>query len=312
MGESDRYQEYRVKKPRFTLGQDGNALMWAFIINVVFFLVLLTVQAAYFFYQKTADLYYAQVVQWFQMPASITKFSERPWALFTYMFSDTSVLRLFSNMIWLWAFGSILQGIGGNKKILPIYLYGGFAGALFFILANNLIPALHSQVGFSGLLGANASVVAVAVATSMLAPGYRFFRMLNGGISIWVLTVIYLLIDYAGVSTDSAAFSLSHLGGGLAGFLFVVFLRRGKDGSVWMNNFYNWLMNLFNPYNKNKTDSVKEKVFYNTGKRDPYSKTSNVTQQRIDEILDKINQKGYNFLTDDEKNILKRASEEEL
>jgi hypothetical protein len=28
--------------------------------------------------------------------------------------------------------------------------------------------------------------------------------------------------------------------------------------------------------------------------------------------LDKINQKGYQFLTDDEKSILKKASEEDL
>jgi hypothetical protein len=32
----------------------------------------------------------------------------------------------------------------------------------------------------------------------------------------------------------------------------------------------------------------------------------------VDEILDKISQKGYNYLTEDEKNILRRASEEEL
>lgn len=58
MGESDRYQEFKgVKKQRFTLGQDGNALMWLFIMNVVFLLVLLTVQAAYFFYEKTEAQY---------------------------------------------------------------------------------------------------------------------------------------------------------------------------------------------------------------------------------------------------------------
>ena len=77
-----------------------------------------------------------------------------------------------------------------------------------------------------------------------------------------------------------------------------------------MNNSYTWFINLFNP-NKNKTrNSVKEKVFYNTGNRAPYNKTSNVTEQRINEILDKINQKGYDHLTKEEKDILKRASED--
>ena len=61
-----------------------------------------------------------------------------------------------------------------------------------------------------------------------------------------------------------------------------------------------------------KEKPIKEKVFYKTGNRPPYSKTANLTQQRVDEILDKINQKGYKTLTSEEKDILKRASEEEM
>ena len=310
MGESDRYQEFRIKKQRFTLGQDGNALMWLFIINVIFFLVLKLAEAAYFFYQKTPELYYAQVAQWFELPGTFSKLSERPWTIFTSMFSDTALLRILSNMIWLWAFGSILQGVAANKRVIPIYLYSGFIGAIFFLLANSLIPSLHQNAGLVGLSGANAAVVGVAVSTCMLVPDYRFFRMLGGGIPIWILLAVYLLVDFAGVATYNAAFSLSHLGGALAGCLFVILLRRGWDGSKWMNNLYNWFMNLFNPYKKSSAPSVKEKVFYNAGNRPPYRKTANVTEQRIDEILDKINQKGYNYLTEDEKNILKRAAEE--
>jgi hypothetical protein len=32
----------------------------------------------------------------------------------------------------------------------------------------------------------------------------------------------------------------------------------------------------------------------------------------VDEILDKISQKGYNSLTEDEKEVLKRAAKEDL
>ncbi len=310
MGESDRYQEFRIKKQRFTLGQDGNALMWLFVLNVIFFLVLMTVKAAYFFYQKPAELFYTDVVQWFELPGSANKLGGRPWTIFTSMFSDVSVIRILTNMVWLWVFGSILQGVAANKRVIPVYLYGGLMGAIFFLLANSLIPSIHQTAGIVGLSGANSAVIAVAVATCMLVPNYRFFPMLGGGIPIWLLLVVYLLIDYAGISTSDAAFSLSHLGGAFAGCLFVILLRNGWDGSVWMNRFYNWFMNLFNPYKKNNAPSVKEKVFYNTGNRAPFSKTSNVTEQRIDEILDKINQKGYRYLTDDEKNILRRAAEE--
>ena len=79
-----------------------------------------------------------------------------------------------------------------------------------------------------------------------------------------------------------------------------------------MINFYEWFINLFNPDKKNSPANIKEKVFYNTDGRKPFKKTPNITPQRVDEILDKINQKGYHFLTDEEKNILKRAAEEDL
>lgn len=312
MGETERYPEYRRPKNRLTLGSDGNALVALFTINVIFFLLLITIQVIYFFFQAKQGVFYAQVVPYFQMPAQLTQLSERPWTILTFMFSHTGVIHILSNMIWLWAFGFILQELTGNKKLIPIYIYGGLAGAVVFILANYLIPQLRPTISNASLLGANASTMAVAVATTMLAPNYRFFRNLNGGIPIWVLTLVYVLIDFAGVASLGAGFSLAHISGGLAGFIFVFLLRKEIDGSIWMNNFYNWFMNLFNPDKKNEGASIKEKVFYNSGNRKPFNKTSHVTQQRVDEILDKINQKGYHFLSDEEKNILKRAAEEDL
>lgn len=316
MGELDRYREYKRPKPRFRipLGQDGNALVGLFTLNVIFFLLLLTVQVAYFFYQQTPELYNAQVVQWFELPASLAKLSERPWTILTYMFSDTgnNIIRVLSNMLWLWAFGYILQEMTGNDKIIPIYIYGGVLGGIVFIAANYFIPAIQPNIEHASLMGANAATMAVAMATTTLSPNHKFFTMIRGGISIWVLMLVYLFIDFAGIASISVAYSLSHLGGALAGFLFVVFLRKGKDGSVWMNKFYDWTLNLFNPNKETKKISAKDKIFYNTGNRSPYSKTSNITQQRVDEILDKINQRGYHFLTDEEKDILKKAAEEDL
>lgn len=312
MGESDRYSDFRQPRRRMSLGQDGNALMGLFTINIIFFLVLLTLKVVYFFFQKTEADFFSGVLQYFEMPAQLVRLSERPWTILTYMFSHVSAMQLLSNMLWLWAFGFIFQELTGNKKLIPVYIYGGFAGGLVFILANYLIPPLRPSVGEAVLLGSNAATMAVAVATTTLAPDFRFFRNLNGGIPIWVLTLIYILIDFAGIASLSAAFSLSHLGGAATGFLFIYLLRKDIDGSIWMNKFYNWFMNLFNPNKKTKVVNIKEKVFYNTEGRKPFKKTPNITPQRVDEILDKINQKGYHLLTDEEKNILKRAAEEDL
>ncbi len=312
MGEADRYPEYKRPRYRLTLGSDGNALVSLFTINVIFFLLLITIQVVYYFFQSGAGAFNAQVVQYFEIPAGLTKLSERPWTIFTYMFSHTGVLHILSNMLWLWAFGFIFQELTGNKKLIPVYIYGGLAGALVFIIANYSIPPLKPFIESSAMLGANAATMAIAVATTTLAPNYRFFRNLNGGIPIWVLTLIYIFIDFAGVASQSAAYSLSHVSGGLAGFVFVYLLRKEYDGSIWMNNGYNWFMNLFNPEKNNPGSTVREKVFYNAGGRKPFQKTAHITQQRVDEILDKISQKGYHLLTEEEKSILKRAAEEDL
>ena len=69
--------------------------------------------------------------------------------------------------------------------------------------------------------------------------------------------------------------------------------------------------NLFNPEKKNFNKPQKDKLYYKTEDA-PYKKTPNLTQQKLDEILDKINQEGYHMLTDEEKSFLKKASKEEL
>jgi hypothetical protein len=213
-------------------------------------------------------------------------------------------------MLWLYAFGYIMQDLSGNRLIFPIYIYGALAGAVFFIIALYSIPVLQPAKGLYYLAGSSTGSMAIAIAVTTMAPNYRIFRNIGTGIPVWVLTSIFLLINFISAFANKNPNSFGILGAAFAGFIFVFFLRRGKDGSTWMNNLYDWFINLFNPHKQKPGSSVKEKVFYNTGSRQPYTRSANVTQQRVDEILDKINQKGYHFLTDEEKNILKKASEE--
>jgi membrane associated rhomboid family serine protease len=95
-------------------------------------------------------------------------------------------------------------------------------------------------------LGASAGVMAVAVATTAVAPRYRIFPMLNGGIPLWILTSLYLIIDLATIPYSNPGGHIAHLAGGFMGFLFILLLRRGYDWSEWMNNLFDWINNLFN------------------------------------------------------------------
>jgi membrane associated rhomboid family serine protease len=134
MGESDRFSEFRQPRRRITPGQDGNALMALLTINIIFFILLLTIKVTYYFFQKGDNIFFSEALQYFEMPAQLSLLVQRPWTLLTYMFSHISALNILSNMLWLWAFGFILQELTGNKKLIPVYIYGGFAGAISITL----------------------------------------------------------------------------------------------------------------------------------------------------------------------------------
>jgi membrane associated rhomboid family serine protease len=249
------------------------------------------------------------VINWLALPADLNKIATRPWTVITHMFVHTGLWHIFGNMLWLWMFGYILQDITGNRKIVPVFLYGALGGAIAYVLSYNLFPALKPLVQQSWALGASAGIMAIAVATTYIAPGYRIFPMLGGGIPLWIITGIYLIIDLATIPFSNTGGHIAHLAGGLTGFLFVVSFRRGYDWGEWMNNFWDWFTNLFNPDKPRKGILIKQELFYKSTAK-PFKKTPNVTEQRVNEILDKINQKGFSSLSDEEKDLLKRASQD--
>ena len=302
------------KKSKVLLGEDGNALIMLITINVVIFVLLNFILIVYNLGKLQTDAFYKNVWAWFVMPASLDKLASRPWTIFSYMFSQMDVMRMISNMLWLWWFGYILQDLTGNRKLGPVYIYGGLAGAVVFVASSYIFPGLYQNINTMGpLIGAGAAIMAVSVATTALAPDYRLFPMINGGIPLWVLTMVYVLINFATVASSGgggAAVGLAHLGGAVMGFLYVKRLRKGQDMGNWMHSFYHWVFHVFDPAEKKNEERMKKEVFYDVKGQQPFKKTPNVTQQKIDDILDKIGKEGYHFLTDDEKEYLKRASKD--
>ncbi len=313
MGESERYQEFRnySRQRKFAMLRPDNAVMALFTINAIGYLLLLFLQVSFFFAGKNTADFQQQVMQYMEVPGNLKLFSERPWTMLSFMFSEQTnqIIRLLSNMFWLWTFGYILQSMAGNDKVIPIYLYGGIVGAVFFILAGAFIDVPSYSPAAASMIGANASVMAIAFATTTLTPRFRLFSHIRNGVPIWVIASLYLIIDLAATPPNHA---IAHLGGALSGFLFIALYRKGFDPGAWMNRLYAKLVDWFTPGNSSGKAKDRATLFYEHGGRSPFTKKQNLTQQRVDEILDKINQKGYHFLTDEEKEILKKASKEDL
>ena len=300
-------------RTRISLGQSNNALVTLVAICLVTFVGLAFMKAVWYFrYPKELALgfYYRDILSWFVMPADGHAFLSRPWTIITHFFVHDNFWQVLSNMLWLWCFGYILQDMTGNRKLAPVFIYGALAGALAFMLALHTIPHLRAALPVAVVSGASAGVMALAIVTTLISPNYKLFPLIGGGLPLWALTLLYVVSDLLTVSISDTAILIHHLAGAAAGFLFVFLLRRGYDTSDWMSRFFDWVNNLFHPGKPSGNKPVKEQLFYKSA-NPPYTRTPNVTQERVDAILDKINQQGYHFLTDEEKEILKRAAEEE-
>lgn len=300
------------KNRRILLGQDNNALVLLFAANALVFVLINFLKIIYFLSDVPMELFYKQILDWFTLPASPGALMGKPWTMLVYMFTHHSIWHLLSSVLWLWCFGFILQDLAGNNKLIPVYLYGGLVGGIVYLLANNFFPVLARNIAVvQPMMGAGSAVMAVAVATTTLAPAYRLFPMIYGGIPLWVVTLVFVAIDFATLASGNAGVGAGHLAAGATGFLFIKQLQKGNDWSAWMIRLVNWLDDLFNPEKKHSRASGKEKHFYRADKK-PFEKVSNVTQQKLDAILDKINQEGYELLTEEEKAFLKRASKEDI
>ena len=302
---------------RLSFGNKVNPLVVLIAICMIMFVVLAFFKAiTYILLPEGGEVtshFNQNVLSWFALSGKMGIVLLRIWTIFTYSLVHIQIWQLFANMIWLWFFGSVFIDLTGNRKLVPLFIYGTLTGAIFFLLTANLIPSFKVQATAQHFFGAAPAILAIAIATTTISPGYKVLPILNGGISLWIITLIFLVIDLAGIAATNVPVTAAHLGGGMAGFLFIFIMRRGYDASEWMVTVYDWFMNLFNPDKPQQTTKIgKSSLFYKSSVP-PYKRTPHLTQQKLDEILDKINQSGgYDNLNREEKELLERASKEDL
>ena len=295
---------------KITLGSSGNALVLLLLANAVLFVLLIFFKVFYFMTATSnvaADniaLFHRDIFDYFALSASGTVTLHRPWTLFSYMITHESLLALLSNLLWLAAFCYILQTLAVNRKIIPLYLYGGLLGGLVFVITSAALPdAAH----MGQLVGATPALIAVAAGATTLSPKFRLFPMLGGGIPLWILFAVFMAINLSAGASAGLPLELAYVLSALLGFFVIHSYKRGNDYCEWMYDAVYRVNDLFNPEKKARTKEKGSQLFYKA-KSQPFKKTELITQERVDELLDKIKIKGYDALTKDEKEYLNRAS----
>lgn len=233
-------------------------------------------------------------------------FLSKFWTIFTYGWVHEGFWVLFSNMIWLYAFGSLVQMLVGHRQVIPMFVYCLLAGGIFYEVGQ-LIPGAYF-LGRSAMFGAQAGVVGLSVAALTLAPGYKYYLTDTMRIPLWVIAVIFYALQLmnANINFEGAPLFLL-VGGAVMGYIYVVLLRNGYKPGDWVYNISDRINNRFEPNERAMVDRGNTRRNRTMSMYTPKPKQG-ITQNKIDEILDKINQKGYDALSKEDKETLMKAS----
>ncbi|MDJ1481341.1 rhomboid family intramembrane serine protease [Cytophagaceae bacterium YF14B1] len=285
--------------------KQNNGLVQIILINVVIFLVMVTL----FWIFKAADKreYFMLLEENLYLPGDIKKFLFHPWTLITYFFvhSLEGPFHILFNMLFLYWFGKLIDEYLGSRRLVNLYILGGFAGGISYLILANLIPGFSN----SQLLGASGAVYAVVVGAATLMPNYTFFLFLLGPVKIKYIAGFYIITSYISlaVNGENMGGNIAHLGGGLMGFLFITQLNNGNDLGRPISRFLEWVKGLFQSKPKMKVTYRSTTTVTTKATSPTYSGTPD--DDEIDAILDKINRSGYESLTKEEKQKLFRASQ---
>ncbi len=233
-----------------------------------------------------------------------------PWTMITYMFTHIGFFHLLFNMLILYWFGRIAGDLLGDHRMLPLYLYSGFAGALAYLIT---APIIYS--GPSSVHGASAAVMGIVAAAGMTAPDYQMRLLLLGDVRLKYIVAGLLAIYVIGIANmDNTGGHMAHLGGAAFGFFYVYLLRQGSD----LTSGFNSVLSFFKKPSHRPRKSVKRKVTMEVSHRSvnrqrdqeaPSGQSFEGDQERLDAILDKIKQAGYLTLSEEDKKFLDDASQ---
>ncbi len=284
----------------------GNTLTRIILINIAVY-VFVNILFVFTSFGAASGIY-AQIIKVLAIPSAFPDVLIYAWTWVTHMFLHEGFWHLLWNMVLLYWFGRIVGDFLGDDRVLPIYLLGGLTGALFYVLSANFIPGGGSAMA----LGASAAVMAMMMTAASISPNYVFHLLLLGPVKIKYIAIVILFLDVIGTASNvNTGGHWGHLGGAFFGWIYVNRLHAGMDLTGWLQALIQRFgSNNQVPIFQQKRKRVPMEVVYNRNASNIQieSEPSIDFQEKLDDILDKINEKGIDHLTSEEKEFLENAS----
>lgn len=210
------------------------------------------------------------------------------WQICSYMFLHGGMFHIFLNMYALLLFGSHIEHAWGSKKFLAYYFFTGIGAGLLILVINMAIGGAAASIP---TIGASGAVFGLLLAFGMLFPDVEILLFFILPIKAKFLVILYGGIEFYSLVTMGASSSISHvghLGGLIFGLIFFFIMkRRGIEF---------------------KAKKIRARISKEVRERETQLASSDGTSEGILKLLSKLKDKGSDALTDDEYQLLKRAS----
>jgi membrane associated rhomboid family serine protease len=208
------------------------------------------------------------------------------WQLVTYMFLHGGFFHIFFNMFMLWMFGRSLEDIWGTREFLKYYFVTGIGAGII----SSITPFNFNSL----IIGASGAVLAVMFAYAWTWPNnpiYLYFLFPIRAKYLIGFLILFDLVALGQPGTGNVA-HITHVGGVLIGWLYLL-KTRGRFSSITFS-LSGW-------WRKRRQKKLRTKL---------HKKRENDLDfmAEVDRILDRINEVGYDGLTDREKETLSKAS----
>jgi membrane associated rhomboid family serine protease len=220
------------------------------------------------------------------------------WRFFTFQFLHANGHHLLVNMIGLFFFGHFAERWWGSRKFLFFYLSTGVAGALFYVLLFYL--GWFAKQGYDSsipMVGASAGIFGILACVTIVAPNLRVLLFFFIPMSMRTFAILALSISVVviGLNLNNAGGEAGHLGGAILGFILMRYPQllsfvSGKRTA------------------KQRRPVVDAQIVREKKIRPRIN--INLDETEVDRILDKVGREGLQSLSEQEKEVLKRAAEQ--
>jgi membrane associated rhomboid family serine protease len=239
----------------------------------------------------------------------------RVWTLFTHLFVHGGLFHILGNCLLIFFAGKAVQSLIGPRHFLHIYFFSGIVAAATELLAGWLMGEMRPMVGASGAAFGTLLALAVMLPQEMITAMLYFVIPVR--MKLWTLAMVMIGISavlavlQATRLLDLNIANFAHLGGALAGWWFVRLLGYGGPPVTYEHMWHErQRREERRAYAGVSSKRQRNKDHHDADADMPPLTKKQLIEQEIDPILDKIAAHGMESLSDEERHLLAKASDQ--